>query len=146
MTQELLYLRDPGRTPGMYPSAQAPRLPAQAQYIPPPYDFTGYHQLGGVGDPSTSSWNSVYAPREEYPYSFLGSSPNAGQVSYTSPDIGAPPTAAGGSSFTPYNVFSSQETLCSKGRPHEPIRAPVSGGAASSLIMSCIQSNHLLCV
>ncbi|KAF0039393.1 hypothetical protein F2P81_007628 [Scophthalmus maximus] len=71
----------------MYPSSPAARHPAEAlamnsQYIPPPYDFTGYHHAPGVGDPSTSAWSSIYAPREEYPYSYPGSSPSAGQDKY----------------------------------------------------------------
>ncbi|KAI3351211.1 hypothetical protein L3Q82_005764 [Scortum barcoo] len=87
----------------MYPNSQSARLPAlNSQYIPPPYDFTGYHHVPGLGDPSTSAWNPVYAPREEYPYSFPGSSPSsAGQVGFSSAELSGTPTAAGGGSFTP---------------------------------------------
>ncbi|KAM7389696.1 hypothetical protein PAMP_023659 [Pampus punctatissimus] len=111
----------------MYPNLQSARHPAQtlplsSQYIPPPYDFTSYHHV----DPSTSAWN--HAPREEYPYSFPVSSPSTGQVSFTSPDLSGTPTAIGGGSFTPYNFISSQDPFCSRRRPHESIRAPVSGG------------------
>uniref|UniRef100_A0A3P9C5E9 Caudal type homeobox 1a n=1 Tax=Maylandia zebra TaxID=106582 RepID=A0A3P9C5E9_9CICH len=66
----------------MYPSSASIRQTAQAlslnsQYIPPPYDFPSYHHhVTGVGDLSASTWNPLYAPREEYPYSFPGSSPN----------------------------------------------------------------------
>lgn len=127
--------------------AQAPSL--NGQYIPPPYDFSGYHHFPGVGDPSTSSWNSVYTPREEYPYSFPGSSPGAGQVSFSSPEIGGTPTASGGSSFTPFNFFTGQDTFCSRRKPHEPIRPSVAGGTAFTsprnytgrrwnLVMRCI--------
>uniref|UniRef100_A0A3Q0SGH1 Caudal type homeobox 1a n=1 Tax=Amphilophus citrinellus TaxID=61819 RepID=A0A3Q0SGH1_AMPCI len=75
---------------GMYPSSPAIRQTAQtlslnSQYIPPPYDFTSYHHhLTGVGDFSASTWNPLYTPREEYPYSFQGSSPNTAQVSFPS--------------------------------------------------------------
>lgn len=111
---------------------QSARLPAQtlslnSQYIPPPYDFPSYHHVPGVGDPSTSAWNSVYAPREDYPYSFPGSSPSAGQVSFSSAELSGTPTAAGGGSFTPYN-FICQDPFSSRRRPHEPSRPPVSGG------------------
>ncbi|TKS72409.1 Homeobox protein CDX-1 [Collichthys lucidus] len=117
----------------MYPNTQSARLPAQtlslnSQYIPPPYDFTGYHHVPGVGDPSTSAWNPVYAPREEYPYSFPGSSPSAGQVSFSSPELSGTPTAAGGGSFTPYNFINGQDLLNSRRRPHESIRPTISGG------------------
>ncbi|CAK6956563.1 homeobox protein CDX-1a [Scomber scombrus] len=113
----------------MYPNSQPARHPAQtlslnSQYIPPTYDFHGYHHV----DPSTSAWNSVYAPREEYPYSFPGSSPSAGQVSFTSADLSGTPTAAGGGSFTPYNFISGQDPFCSKRRTHESIRPSVSAG------------------
>lgn len=99
-----------------------------SQYIPPPYDFTGYHHAPGVGDPSTSAWSSIYAPREEYPYSYPGSSPSAGQVSFTCLELGGTPTAAGGGSFTPYNFISGQDPFNCRRRPHEPIRPSVSGG------------------
>lgn len=117
----------------MYPNTQSARLPAQtlslnSQYIPPPYDFTGYHHVPGVGDPSTSAWNPVYAPRDEYPYSFPGSSPSAGQVSFSSPELSGTPTAAGGGSFTPYNFINGQDLLNSRRRPHESIRPTISGG------------------
>ncbi|XP_035525562.1 homeobox protein CDX-1a [Morone saxatilis] len=118
----------------MYPNSQTARHPAQAlslnsQYIPPPYDFTGYHHVPGLGDPSTSAWNPVYAPREEYPYSFPGSSPSAGQVSFSSPELSGSgtPTAAGGGSFTPYNFISGQDPLSSRRRPHESIKPSISG-------------------
>uniref|UniRef100_A0A3Q2PJC9 Caudal type homeobox 1a n=1 Tax=Fundulus heteroclitus TaxID=8078 RepID=A0A3Q2PJC9_FUNHE len=46
------------------------------QYLPPAYDFSGYHHtVSGVADLSATNWNPVYTPREEYPYSFPGSSP-----------------------------------------------------------------------
>uniref|UniRef100_A0A3Q2CTH8 Caudal type homeobox 1a n=1 Tax=Cyprinodon variegatus TaxID=28743 RepID=A0A3Q2CTH8_CYPVA len=93
----------------MYPNYQPGRHPAQTltlngQYLPPAYDFSGYHHsVSGVTDPSTTTWNPVYTPREENPYSFPGSSPSAGQVSYTSPELSNAPSAAGGEgSLTPY--------------------------------------------
>ncbi len=118
----------------MYPNSQSARHPAQtlslnSQYIPNPYDFTGYHHVPGLGDPSTSAWNPVYAPREEYPYNFPGSSPcGAGQVSFSTPELSGTPTAAGGGSFTPYNFITGQDPLSSRRRPHESIRPSVSGG------------------
>ncbi|XP_042348724.1 homeobox protein CDX-1a [Plectropomus leopardus] len=114
----------------MYPNSQSARhqtLSLNGQYFPPPYDFTGYHHVPGVGDPSTSAWNSVYAPREEYPYSFPGSSPGAGQVNFSSPELSGTPTAAGGGSFTPYNFISGQDPFSSRRKPQEPIRPSVSG-------------------
>ncbi|XP_053179997.1 homeobox protein CDX-1a [Scomber japonicus] len=113
----------------MYPNSQPARHPAQtlslnSQYIPPTYDFTGYRHA----DPSTSVWNSVYAPREEYPYSFPGSSPSTGQVSFTSPELSGTPTAAGGGSFTPYNIISGQDPFYPSRKPHECIRPSVSAG------------------
>ncbi|KAM9357017.1 homeobox protein CHOX-CAD-like [Symphorus nematophorus] len=109
------------------PSARHPAqtLTLNGQYLPPPYDFTGYHH---VSDTSTSTWSPVYAPREEYPYSFPGSSPSAGQVSFSSPELSGTPTAAGGASFSPYNFIPGQDPFSSRRRPHEPIRPPVSGG------------------
>lgn len=112
----------------MYPSSPSVRHPAQtltlnSQYIPSPYDFTGYHHhVSGVGDPSTSAWNPVYAPREEYPYSFQGATPGGPQVSFTSPDLSGAPTAAGGGSLAPYNIISGQDPFGTRTRPHESIR------------------------
>lgn len=118
----------------MYPNSQSVRHPAQAlalssQYIPPPYDFTGYHHVPGVADPST--WNSLYSPRDEYLYSFPGSSPSAPQVSYSPAELGGVPTDTGGGSYNPYNVICAQETFSSRKRPHEPVRASISGGTPS---------------
>uniref|UniRef100_A0A8C2ZZB0 Caudal type homeobox 1a n=2 Tax=Cyclopterus lumpus TaxID=8103 RepID=A0A8C2ZZB0_CYCLU len=113
---------------GMYPNSQSARQPAQtlslnSQYFPPSYDFTGYHHVPGVGDPSTSGWNSVYAPREEYPFSFPGSSPNTGQVNFSSPELSVTPHAAGGT----YNFISGQDPFSSRRRPHELIRPSFTG-------------------
>uniref|UniRef100_A0A672J316 Caudal type homeobox 1a n=1 Tax=Salarias fasciatus TaxID=181472 RepID=A0A672J316_SALFA len=80
---------------GMYANPQSVRQQAQtlslnSQYIPPPYDFTGYHHhVPGLGDPPpASAWNHVYTGREEFPFSFQGSSPGvAPQVSFSSPDL-----------------------------------------------------------
>ena len=121
----------------MYPNSPTVRHPAQtlslnSQYIPPPYDFTGYHHVPGVGDPSTSAWNSVYAPREEYAYGFAGSSPSAGQVSFASPEFGGTPTAAGGGSFSPYNFFSGPDPFCPRRRAHDSARPSVSGSTTLS--------------
>lgn len=112
----------------MYNSQSARQtLSVSSQYIPPPYEFTGYHHVPGVGDPSTSAWNPVYAPREEYPFGFPGSSPSAGQVSFSSPELSGTPTAGGGS-FTPYNYISGQDPFIPRRRPHESIKPSVSGG------------------
>ena len=117
----------------MYPNSQSARHPAQtlalnSQYFPPPYDFSSYHHVSGVSEPSTSAWNSVYAPRDEYPFSFAGSSPGAGQVSFPAPELSGTPTPAGGGSFTPYNFITGQEPFSPRRRPHEPIRPPAAGG------------------
>nr|XP_046261380.1 homeobox protein CDX-1a [Scatophagus argus] len=113
-------------------NSQPARHPAQtlslnSQYIPPSYDFSGYHHFPGIGDPSTSAWNPVYS-REEYPYSLPGSSPSAGQVNFSSPELSCTPTATGGGSFTPYNFISGQDPFSSRRRPHEPVKSPVLGG------------------
>ncbi|XP_041653924.1 homeobox protein CDX-1a [Cheilinus undulatus] len=105
----------------------AQTLSLNSQYIPPTYDFTGYHHVAGVGDP-TSAWSPMYAPREEYPYCFAGSSPSTGQVSFSSQELSGMPTPAGGGSFNPYNFISGQEPLSSRRRPQESTRPPVSGG------------------
>ncbi|KAK5925129.1 hypothetical protein CgunFtcFv8_017678 [Champsocephalus gunnari] len=111
----------------MYPNSQSARHPAQtlslnSQYFPPPYDFTGFHHVPGVGDPSTGAWSSMYAPREEYAYSFPGSSPSsAAQASFSSPELSGTPTPAGGGSFTPYNFISGQDPFGPKRRPHETV-------------------------
>lgn len=116
----------------MYPSTHSARHPAQTlslnnQYIPSPYDFTGYHH---VGDPSTGTWNPAYAPREEwspYAYSFPGSSPGAGQVSFTSPDLSGTPTAAGGGSFPAYSFLSGHDPLNPRRKTYEPDRPAGAG-------------------
>ncbi|XP_005921189.1 homeobox protein CDX-1-like [Astatotilapia calliptera] len=119
---------------GMYPSSASIRQTAQAlslnsQYIPPPYDFPSYHHhVTGVGDLSASTWNPLYAPREEYPYSFPGSSPNTAQVNFTYPDLSNVPSAAGGGSLTPYNFISGQDPLIPRKRPQEPVKQTTSGG------------------
>lgn len=119
---------------GMYPSSASIRQTAQAlslnsQYIPPPYDFPSYHHhVTGVGDLSASTWNPLYAPREEYPYSFPGSSPNTAQVNFTYPDLSNAPSAAGGGSLTPYNFISGQDPLIPRKRPQEPVKQTTSGG------------------
>ncbi|KAM4621857.1 homeobox protein CHOX-CAD-like [Polymixia lowei] len=96
----------------MYPNLHPARYPAQtfnSQYISSPYgDFTGYHHVPGIGDPSTGAWSPAYsAQREEWStcgQSFPGSTPNIGQVSFGSPDLIGVPTASGGGSFTSYNL------------------------------------------
>ncbi|XP_015246426.1 homeobox protein CDX-1a [Cyprinodon tularosa] len=119
----------------MYPNYQPGRHPAQTltlngQYLPPAYDFSGYHHsVSGVTDPSTTTWNPVYTPREENPYSFPGSSPSAGQVSYTSPELSNAPSAAGGEgSLTPYSFIPGQDPFSFRRRPPEPIRQTFSVG------------------
>lgn len=118
----------------MYPNSQSVRHPAQTlslngQYIPPSYDFAGYHphHVSGVGDLSTSAWNSVYSPREEYPYGFAGSSPSAGQVTFTSPELSGTPSAAGEGSLPAYNFTPGQDPFTSRRRPHESIRQTLPG-------------------
>ena len=117
----------------MYPNSQSMRQPAQAlslnsQYIPPAYDFTGYHHhVSGVVDPSTSTWNPVYTPREEYPYHFPGSSPSAGQVSFSSSELIGAPSAAAGGSLPTYSFISGQDSFSSRRRPPESTRQTVSG-------------------
>ncbi|XP_020500957.1 homeobox protein CDX-1a isoform X1 [Labrus bergylta] len=117
----------------MYSNSQTARLPAQtlslnSQYISTPYDFTGYHHVPGVGEPTTGAWNPMYTPREEYPYSFPGSSPSFGQVNFSSSELNGTPTPAGGGSSNPYNFISGQDPFSSKRRPQDSIRPPVSVG------------------
>ncbi|KAK2849201.1 hypothetical protein Q5P01_009035 [Channa striata] len=117
----------------MYPNSPPARLPAQTlslntQYIPPPYDFGGYHHVPALGDASTNAWNPLYAPRDEFPFGFQGSSPCGGQLSFGSGELSGTPAAAGGGSFSPYNFISAQETFSSRRKPHEAIRATISGG------------------
>ncbi|XP_012711844.1 homeobox protein CDX-1a [Fundulus heteroclitus] len=119
----------------MYPSSQPVRNPVQTlsmngQYLPPAYDFSGYHHtVSGVADLSATNWNPVYTPREEYPYSFPGSSPSTGQLSYTSPELSSAPSAAGGGgSLTPYSFITGQDPFSSRRRPPEPIRQTFSVG------------------
>nr|XP_015799772.2 homeobox protein CHOX-CAD [Nothobranchius furzeri] len=118
----------------MYPNSQSVRHPAQtltlnSQYIPPSYDFTGYqHHVSGVIDPLPSAWNPVYAPGEEFPFSFAGSSPGGGQVSFTSPELSSAPSAAAGGSFPGYSFLSGQDPFSSRRRPPEPIRQTLTGG------------------
>ncbi|PWA23634.1 hypothetical protein CCH79_00006066 [Gambusia affinis] len=114
---------------GMYSNTQPVRHPAQtlslhSQYLPSAYDFPGYHHaVSGIADPSTTTWNPVYTPREEYPFSFP--SPSAGQSNYISPEFNnAPSAAGGGGSLTPY---ISQDPFGSRRRPPEPIRQPFPG-------------------
>uniref|UniRef100_A0A3P9N2W8 Caudal type homeobox 1a n=1 Tax=Poecilia reticulata TaxID=8081 RepID=A0A3P9N2W8_POERE len=111
---------------GMYPNSQPVRHPAQtlslhSQYLPPAYDFPGYHHaVSGIADPSTTTWNPVYTPREEYPFSFP--SPSAGQSNYISPEFNNVPSAAGGGgSLTPY---ISQDPFISRRRPPDYRSAP----------------------
>lgn len=118
----------------MFPSSQPARHPGQAlsmntQYLPT-YDFTGgYHHAPAVGDPSAAAvWNSIYAPREDYPYSFPGSSPSTGQVSFSSVDVsGSTPATPAGGSFSPYNFIPGQEAYTCRRRATEPIRPAVPG-------------------
>lgn len=106
----------------MYNTQSAARS-SQTPYIPSTYDFSGYHHhhhVPGIGDPSTNVWNSVYAPREEYPFCYPGSSPSPGQLSFSSPELSNTPTATGGGSFNPYSYVSGlQEPLSPRRRPQE---------------------------
>lgn len=113
----------------MYNTQLAARS-TQTQYIPPTYDFSGYHHhVPGVGDPSTNAWNSVYAPREEYPFCYPGSTPSPGQLSFSPPELSNTPTAAGGGSFTTYNFISGlQDPLSPRRRSQESIKPAAAGG------------------
>lgn len=117
------------RDTGMYNTQPAARS-SQTPYMPSTYDFSGYHHhVPGIGDPSTNAWNSVYAPREEYPFCYPGSSPSPGQLSFSPPDLSNTPTATGGGSFTPYSYISGlQEPLSPRRRPQESIKPAASGG------------------
>ncbi|KAM9741214.1 homeobox protein CDX-1a [Menidia menidia] len=118
----------------MYPNSQSVRHQAQtlslnSQYVPPAYDFGGYHHhASGVVDPSAAAWNSVYASREDYPYSFSGSSPGPGQVNYISPDLISAPSAAGGGPLHTYNFTPGQDPFSPRRRPPESITHAISGG------------------
>lgn len=144
-TRESPYLSN--EDTGMYPSSPSIRQTAQtlslnSQYIPPPYDFTSYHHhLTGVGDFAATTWNPLYAPRDEYPYSFQGSSPSAAQVSFPCPELSSAPSAAGGGSLTPYNFFSGQDPLSPRKRSHEPVKQTTSGG---NLLNLYAQNNRRL--
>lgn len=106
----------------------AQALAVNSQYIPGPYDpFNGYHHLPGIADPSTSSWNSVYAPREEFPFGY-GTGSSAGQVSLSSVELSGTPTAAGGGSFPSYDLVPDQDPFTFKRRPQETIRPTATGG------------------
>ncbi|XP_075889112.1 homeobox protein CHOX-CAD-like [Nelusetta ayraudi] len=113
----------------MYNTQLAARS-TQTQYIPPTYDFSGYHHhVPGVGDPSTNAWNSVYAPREEYPFCYPVSTPSPGQLSFSPPELSNTPTATGGGSFTTYNFISGlQDPLSPRRRSQESIKPAASGG------------------
>lgn len=124
------------RDTGMYNTQSAARS-SQTPYIPSTYDFSGYHHphhqhhhhLPGIADPSTNAWNSVYAPREEYPFCYPGSSPSPGQLSFSPPELSNTPTATGGgSSFTPFSYISGlQEPLSPRGRAQESVKPAASG-------------------
>lgn len=108
----------------------AQALAVNSQYIPGPYDpFSGYHHFPGIAEPPASAWNSVYAPREEFPFGYgTGSSPSGGQVSFSSAELTGPPSAGGGGSFSTYDPVSDQESFIFKKRPQESIRPTASGG------------------
>ncbi|XP_003970425.1 homeobox protein CDX-1a isoform X2 [Takifugu rubripes] len=107
----------------------AQALAVNSQYIPGPYDpFSGYHHFPGIAEPPASAWNSVYAPREEFPFGYgTGSSPSGGQVSFSSAELTVPPSAGGGASFSTYDPVSDQESFIFKKRPQESIRPTASG-------------------
>ncbi|XP_061581167.1 homeobox protein CDX-1a [Cololabis saira] len=92
-----------------------------SQYIPPGYDFSGSYE------PSAGPWGAVYPQREEFPYSFPGSSPCAGQLSFSPAELSCAPSAAGGGSLPPYSFMSGQDPFSSRRRP-EPTRHTLSGG------------------
>lgn len=112
-------------------NAQSAARSSQTPYIPSTYDFGGYHHhhVPGIGDPSTNAWNSVYAPREEYPFCYPGSSPSPGQFGFSPPEFSNTPTNGGGGSFSPYSYVSGvQEPLSPRRRPQESIKPAASGG------------------
>ncbi|XP_061786561.1 homeobox protein CHOX-CAD-like [Nerophis lumbriciformis] len=118
----------------MYPNSQPARHPAQtlpinSQYMAHSYDLAAYHHMTGVGDPSGSTWNTVY--RDEYPYSFPGCSPGTGQVNFTTAELSGTPTTTGvggGGSLTPYNLFSSPDPFVTRRRPLEQVKPSAPSG------------------
>lgn len=104
----------------------AQTLAVNSQYIPGPYEpFSGYHHFPGIADLPASAWN--YAPREEFPFGYgTGSSPTAGQVSFSSAELSGTPTAASGGSFPTYEL-SDQDPFIFKRRPQETVRPTPSG-------------------
>uniref|UniRef100_A0A3P9IM33 Caudal type homeobox 1a n=1 Tax=Oryzias latipes TaxID=8090 RepID=A0A3P9IM33_ORYLA len=133
----------------MYPNSQSVRHPAQtlslnSQYLPPAYDFTGYHHhhhVPGVIDPTAGTWNPAYAHREEYPYSFPGSSPSALQASFSSQELGGAPSPPGGGSLTPYNFLCAQEPFSSRRSP-EAIRQSASGKTRTKDKYRVVYTDH----
>ncbi|CAG06277.1 unnamed protein product [Tetraodon nigroviridis] len=108
----------------------AQALAVNSQYIPGPYEpFSGYHHFPGLADPSPAgAWNSVYAPREEFPFGYAtGSSPSPGQVSFSSAELSGTPTATSGGSFPTYDP-PDQDPFFFKRRPQEPSRPTPSAG------------------
>ncbi|XP_061541555.1 homeobox protein CDX-1a [Phycodurus eques] len=131
----------------MYPNSQPARLPAQtlpinSQYVVPTYEFTAYHHMPGVADPSGSVWNPVY--REEYPFTFPASSTGAGHVNFNSAELSDMPTIPGGGGLNPYNLFSSQDPFCSRRRPHEPVKvlAPAGGKTRTKDKYRVVYTDH----
>ena len=119
----------------MYGS-QAARHPAQTlavngQYLPPPYDFSGYHHhVPGLGEPSASAWNPVYAPRDEYSFTFP--SPGGAQVAFSPPDVSGTPTAGGGPPFGQYTFSQGQDPFSARRRSPEAARPAASGQASAA--------------
>lgn len=114
-------------------NAQSAARSSQTPYIPPTYDFSGYHQqqhVPGIAEPTTNGWTSVYAPREDYPFCYPGSSPSPGQLSFSPPELSNTPTATGaGGSFSSYSYMSGlQEPLSPRRRAQEAVKAAASGG------------------
>ncbi|XP_068182365.1 homeobox protein CDX-1a [Antennarius striatus] len=109
------------------PSSRYPAhtLSLSAQCMAPMYDFSGYQHVPGFGDPSTTPWNPVYSPREDCHY---GSSPSAGHISFSSPELSGTPTGAGGGPFSPYTFTPGEDLLLSRRILHEDITPTTPGG------------------
>ncbi|XP_057706979.1 homeobox protein CDX-1a [Corythoichthys intestinalis] len=127
--------------------SQPARLPAQtlpinSQYMAPTYDFATYHHMPGVSDPPGSAWNPVY--REDYSFSFPGSSPSTGQVNFNSTELGSMPTAPGGGGLNPYNLFPGQDPFGPRRRPQEPtkLNAPAAGKTRTKEKYRVVYTDH----
>ncbi|XP_056150627.1 homeobox protein CDX-1a isoform X2 [Lampris incognitus] len=112
----------------MYPNSH-PAQTLSSPYMTPAFgDFTGYHHVAGFGD-HNGAWTPQYATQRDewsvYGHSIAGSSPGAGHVAFSSPDLFGMPSASGGGShpITSYNLTPGQDSSNSKGeKSYESIR------------------------